>query len=185
MTDRTKQSPAEDDRRLIAAYVRAAVTLDAIPYSSAMDEILRYLARPSGDARTVLDRLTYLRKSGRLPQLGRDRTLVVSLDRMTDVHFEWLTNWVRVKLGSIGRRDQLPYSDDFDVLFEEFVKQFPDMRDINKNEVWLAVARRAKLGLRYRSAAKGDDTRDPFCPGPSPTTEAESDDERERGNSTL
>jgi hypothetical protein len=64
---------APEDQRLVEAYLRTNRPLDELPYSEAFELLFRSLNQPdTTEARhSVFQRLLRLRKTGRLPRLGR------------------------------------------------------------------------------------------------------------------
>ncbi len=125
------------DAALIAAYERAGRTLDALPYTREFDALLRELDCPN--ARDTLHRLQTLRKSGRLPKLGR------TTDRPPTIEPEQerlLTELVVAAAGTMGARDRLPHTPEFDALAERFNRETG--LDLSHHDLWRVIAKLAK-----------------------------------------
>ncbi len=143
MSDLFPSMPPADayDRALIEAYVRAGRTLDDLPYTPQFDAIVTEIRRVDPDAtpRTVLHRLQTLRKSSRLPRLGRSDSPPIRID---DEESVLLSALVVESVGTMGQRDQLPYTPTFDRLVERFNARTG--RALTPHDVWRLVARLAK-----------------------------------------
>ncbi len=130
-----------EDQRLVDAYERIGRTLDDMPYTSTFDELVK-LARANGDTRPesqIFNRLANLRKSGRLPRVGRWGDPPFRLTRREqDKLFEMLLDL----LGSAGKRDRLPYTQEFDQIYEQFKSELNPA--LSKHDVWRLIARVAK-----------------------------------------
>lgn len=143
MSDLFPASPPADahDRVLIEAYERAGRTLDDLPYTPDFDGIVADFraVEPRATHRDVLHRLQNIRKAGRLPRLGRARSAppAVTLEEGA-LLFELVVD----SAGSMGQRDQLPYSPAFDRLVERFNARTG--RALTPHDVWRLVARLAK-----------------------------------------
>ncbi len=127
-----------EDERLIEAYTRAGRTLDDLPYTPEMDAILEAAGRQD-DPRAVFDRLLTLRKSAHLPRLGRSLSQPARLDPHDAI---LLADLVAESVGSVGRRDRLPYTQEFDSLVARFNQE--SGRSLDHHAVWRLVARIAK-----------------------------------------
>jgi hypothetical protein len=129
------------EQRLIDAYVAADRTLDALPYT---DEFERLYVAAGGDAawesrKEAFHRLHGLRKSGRLPRLGRHGGDAVMVSREEE---ELVAELVRGAVGSLGRRDQLAFDAKLDELNIEFGRRTG--RQLGPYEFWRLVAKVAK-----------------------------------------
>jgi hypothetical protein len=132
---------SSEDKRLIEAYEHVALPADALPYSSAFTEMVRSL-RHHGETRTereLMRRLLNLRKAGRLPRVGGRTTLP---GRISHDDIELIERLVRESIGSLGSRDQLPYSEAFEALRERYNSEAS--RQLNPNEFWRLIARVSK-----------------------------------------
>lgn len=130
-----------DDQLLIAAYGQIGRTLDDLPYTPEFERLYR---AADGDSRgvtqrDVLHRLQNLRKAGKLPKVGRSR---VSPPRIAAKEERFLEQAVIQQVGSLGQRDQLPYSSKFDKIVEGFNERFG--RGLEPHDVWRLVAKLAK-----------------------------------------
>ena len=114
-----KISPRRD--ALAELYEKAGRTADDLPYTPQFERIhVAYAAGfsdPQPDRAETWRHLLLLRKRGGLPKLGAakaaappDERAVALVRELVDTHFD----------GKIGRRDRLPYSDDFEKLRDAF-----------------------------------------------------------------
>jgi hypothetical protein len=129
------------DQRLVDAYVRCGRGLDDLPYTPECDALLAELAR-SGDARPpaqLLRRLTNLRKAKKLPTLGRTPSPPIKVSPDEEA---FIVREVARLVGSLGQRDQLPYSTRMDELVASF-HAFSG-RNLTPHDVWRLVAKLAK-----------------------------------------
>lgn len=129
------------DRALIDAYVAANRTLDDLPYTAELTAIIESLRR-AGDVRTerdVLHRLQNLRKASKLPKAGKAAT---SPPRISDDHQRLLADLVVQEVGSLGKRDQLPYSPGFERLHHRFNEAAA--LAVQPHELWRLIAKLAK-----------------------------------------
>lgn len=130
-----------DDQMLITAYGTIGRTLDDLPYTAEFDRLFRAV---DGDARgiaprDVFHRLHNLRKAGKLPKVGRTK---VAPPRIAKKEEEFLERAVIEGVGSLGQRDQLPFTAKFDALVESFNQRFG--RGLEPHDVWRLVAKLAK-----------------------------------------
>lgn len=132
-----------DEQRVIDAYVEQGRTLDDLPYTIEFESIYAVL---TGDAKTpavsraaMFHRLHNLRKAGRLPRLGRAKSSITKIDPEQEQH---LTHLVETAVGSLSKRDQLPYTD----AFTELVTRFNDQAGLNlePHQIWRIIAKLAK-----------------------------------------
>ncbi|HRJ50853.1 MAG TPA: hypothetical protein PKU91_09975, partial [Phycisphaerales bacterium] len=134
-------APVAFERVLCEAYRSAGRTLDDLPYTREFDSIAMSV-RAGGSAMTdreVLHRLHTIRKSGRLPRLGRSGTVKPAV---TSEDEALLVDLVEEAVGSLGHRDQLPYSDPFDRLVWRFNEKTG--RSLGPHDVWRLVATLSK-----------------------------------------
>ncbi|MEO1129739.1 MAG: hypothetical protein AAFX05_08550 [Planctomycetota bacterium] len=126
----------EADALLISVYQRAGRTLDDLPYTTDFDGICTAVDMPH---RTVLHRLMNLRKAGKLPRMGRAPSLAVRLEAEEEQH---LLRMVVDAAGSVGQRDQLPYTSAFDAIVQGFNAETG--RSLEAHDVWRLIAKLAK-----------------------------------------
>lgn len=133
--------PESLDAALIRAYVSAGRTLDDLPYTPEFDRLVETVRGHDGSAtaRRVLHRLQNLRKAGRLPRVGRASTAPPRVDEEDE---RVLGELVVRAVGSLGQRDQLPYSPEFDALVVSF--NTARGRSLDPHSVWRLVAKLAK-----------------------------------------
>lgn len=128
------------DRLFIDAYRRAGRTLDSLPYT---DEFEAVHAEVGGsDAvtkRALFHRLHTLRKAGSLPRMGRAPEHTVRLDADDEA---LLTAFVVDVAGSLGQRDRLPYTPEFEALLERFNAKTG--RQLGPHDCWRLIAKLAK-----------------------------------------
>jgi cephalosporin-C deacetylase-like acetyl esterase len=131
------------DEALIEAYQRAGRTLDALPYSEAFErlyaEVRETLGEGAPSRHDAFHRLHNLRKRGALPRLGRTP---VSLPKISSEDEALLTEMVVQAVGSMGARDRLPYSPEFETLVERFNTQTG--HTLRHEDAWRLIARLAK-----------------------------------------
>jgi len=127
----------EREAALIQAYRFVGRTLDALPYTQDFD---RLLASADHDSpRDALHTLQRLRKSGRLPRLGRTSEKPPKVDPAHETIIESL---VVEHAGSLGQRDRLPYTDAFDRVLEAFNARAG--ASLSAHDLWRLIARLAK-----------------------------------------
>ncbi len=133
--------PLPEDARLIDAYRTVGRTLDDLPYTPEFERIFRALDGHSRGlaVRDVFHRLHNLRKAGRLPKVGRTTG---TPPRIKPEEEELLRTMVVAAAGTLGQRDQLPYTPKFDTLAEEFNHRTG--RSLEPHDVWRLVAKLAK-----------------------------------------
>ncbi len=132
---------AERDDDLIAAYVSAGRTLDDLPYTPEFDRLYRASAGalPGRTEREVFHKLHNLRKAGKLPRLGKPAGSPPRIDQGEE---SALAELVVGAVGSLGQRDQLPYSEQFASLVAAFNQRTG--RSLVPHDVWRLVAKLAK-----------------------------------------
>jgi argininosuccinate lyase len=137
----TKLPGAAADQKLIEVYEQVGRTLDDLPYTAEFDRIYRAVdGETIGLSRhDVLHRLHNLRKAGRLPKAGRGST---SPPRIEAKEEGSLRELVVEAAGSLGQRDQLPYTTKFDELVEQF--NAGTGRSLDPHDIWRLVAKLAK-----------------------------------------
>lgn len=139
--DAPDEEPAQDRELLVKIYTDIARTADDLPYTRHFEELYsrytRALKDPKPTAAEVWRQLLTLRKKkGGLPKLGPAISKPPVLEAKHKEH-------LRALLGeSIGRRDRLPYTPEFDALIVAFNKQFA--RPYAPHVVWRLVATLAK-----------------------------------------
>jgi argininosuccinate lyase len=132
---------AAADQKLVEVYEQVGRTLDDLPYTAEFDRIYRALdAEGMGLSRhDVLHRLHNLRKAGRLPKAGKGSTVPPRIEPKEE---EALRALVTNAVGSLGQRDQLPYTDKFDDLAQRF--NAGTGRSLDPHDIWRLVAKLAK-----------------------------------------
>lgn len=132
---------SEFDRSLVEAYLKAGRTLDDLPYTDEFESLYTVLG---GDAcgksrREVFHRLHNLRKAARLPRAGKTTQSppVISPDE-EDV----LSSLVVQQVGSLGQRDQLPFTSRFDLVAQQFADRTGKF--LGQRDVWRLIAKLAK-----------------------------------------
>ncbi len=129
------------DQALLTAYRRVGRTLDDLPYTDDFDSLMAH-AKAAGVDRSPHDtfqRLVTLRKAGELPRLGPAVSTPVS---STGSENEFLRLQIIDSIGSLGSRDRLPYSAEFDALKETFCRRTG--RILSDHEFWRLIAKVCK-----------------------------------------
>jgi hypothetical protein len=128
------------DERLIAAYARTGRTLDDLPYTREFDALMADVGPDfEGRAADTFRRLHTLRKAGRLPRSERRGA---SPAAVTPEEESLLIDLVIAQVGTLGQRDQLPYTAGFDKVHAAFNTR--RARDLTPHDVWRLIARLAK-----------------------------------------
>jgi hypothetical protein len=138
-----KEAPplSPEDQQLVAAYDFLGRTLDDLPYTEDFGLLMQRI-RAAGDQRNereVLTRLQNLRKATRLPRHG------AALSRPPEVtpgEEELMRVFARRRLGSVGQRDQLPYTPAFDEIARQFNKE--TSRNLDNHAIWRLIAKVSK-----------------------------------------
>jgi len=135
------EDPAHDREQLVKLYTQIGRTADDLPYTRHFEELYslytRSLSDPKPTANEVWRQLLTLRKKkGGLPKLGPAVSKPPALEPEHKAHLKMLLG------DAIGRRDRLPYTEEFDKLVEDFNKQFA--RPYAPHVVWRVVATLAK-----------------------------------------
>jgi hypothetical protein len=137
--------PSRDnaDEALVDAYQRAARTLDDLPYTPEWAALFAEIgdAHESGPAgeRAVFHRLHNLRKAGKLPRLGSASSTPPVIDHEEE---SALVEMVTTLVGTLGQRDRLPFTPEFDGLVAEFNRV--TAHKLGPHDVWRLVAKLAK-----------------------------------------
>lgn len=127
------------DELLIAAYFSTGRTLDDLPYTEEFERLYRSVSASGQSERAVFHRLHNLRKAGKLPRLGKPTTRPPKIDPADE---EALSRLIVSAVGSLGQRDQLPYSAEFDRLVERFNQETG--RSLAPHDLWRLIAKIAK-----------------------------------------
>jgi cephalosporin-C deacetylase-like acetyl esterase len=134
--------PSRDplDDQLVAAYERAGRTLDDLPYTPEWAALFAEVEPGTGlREREAFHRLHNLRKAGKLPRMGRANSSPPTIDRVEEAD---LAGRVTRLVGSLGQRDRLPFTPEFDRLVLEF--NTATGRNLGPHDVWRLVAKLAK-----------------------------------------
>ncbi len=131
-------SLASDDALLVSVYERTGRTLDDLPYTPEFEAICEAVGR-ADEPREVFRRLHNLRKAAKLPRLGRAPTVAVRLEPEEE---ELVLGLVRERVGTVGQRDRLPYTPEFDRLLERF--NADTGRNLDRHTLWRLIAKLAK-----------------------------------------
>jgi len=130
--------PTEADLQLVEVYQQAGRTLDDLPYTDEFEAI--YDTAAAGRSRNdVFHRLHNLRKAGKLPRLGKAREKAPII---TDEQTQVITELVVDAIGKLSLRDQLPFTDAFDRIVEQFNARTG--LQFSHYQVWRVVAKLAK-----------------------------------------
>lgn len=129
------------DEAIVGAYEQVGTTLDALPYTEAFEKLMAAVKRTDPDAkhRAVFHRLHNLRKAGKLPRMGRASSSLPVIDYE---HEQLLVSLVAGEVGSLGQRDQLPYTEGFDRVAGEFARQTG--LNLSPHDLWRVIAKLAK-----------------------------------------
>ncbi|MEM8835001.1 MAG: hypothetical protein AAGD00_04180 [Planctomycetota bacterium] len=129
----------EHDRNLLALYEAAERTLDDLPYTPEFERLYADISTDESEG-DVLRRLQRLRKAGKLPRLGRRGSTPAI--HLTPEEESTLRALVEEKVESLGQRDRLPYTADFDAVLLAFNEQ--TQRTLDHHTLWRLIARIAK-----------------------------------------
>lgn len=131
---------SDRDQRLIEAYVAAGRTLDDLPYTREFEGVMAAVGEWfEGNDHAVFRRLHTLRKAARLPKLGVRGVSPVAVKPEEE---ELLVELVKGAAGTLGQRDQLPYTDAFEEISRAFNTRTE--RNLPPHDVWRLIARLAK-----------------------------------------
>lgn len=136
-----KQEPAARDEALVRAYAATGRTLDDLPYTREFETLVSQLAAV-GVAITPCDafhRLHTLRKAGKLLRAGRAATEAIVVQAEEE---ELLSRLVIEAVGTLGQRDQLPFTPAFDRVLERFNAETG--RALDGHGLWRLIAKIAK-----------------------------------------
>ncbi len=135
------ESAPPGDARLVASYVEVGRTLDDLPYTDDFERLCSLAGIDDSGAarRAALHRLLNLRKASKLPKVGKAQSSRVSLE---PEEADLLGSMVVEAAGSMGQRDNLPYSSEFDALVDRFNQRIG--RSLTAHDVWRVVAKLAK-----------------------------------------
>lgn len=140
-SDVPDDAASQDREQLVAIYTDIGRTADDLPYTRHFEELFsrytRLLPDPKPTPSEVWRQLLTLRKrKGGLPKLGPAISKPPDLPPEDREH-------LRDLLGdAIGRRDRLPYTEQFDQLVKDFNKRFA--RPYTPHIIWRLVATLAK-----------------------------------------
>jgi len=138
--DAEELSRDRTDALIVAAYERAGRTLDDLPYTSEWASLYTDVRDTTRlREREVFHRLHNLRKAGRLPRMGRAPSSPLRIESSEE---EQLASMVRRAVGTLGQRDQLPFTPEFDRLALEF--NAATGRGLEPHDVWRLIAKLAK-----------------------------------------
>ncbi len=125
---------------LVSAYQAAGRTLDDLPYTDEYEQLWSTVAKATRlDRRGVFHKLHNLRKAGKLPKMGRAATKPTRLEPEEE---SALAEMVVGAVGTLGQRDRLPYTGDFDRLREAFNERTG--RTLTQHDLWRVIAKLAK-----------------------------------------
>ena len=129
------------DQTIVDAYEAVGTTLDALPYTDAFEKLMARVKLTDAEAehRAVFHRLHNLRKAGKLPRMGRAGSSPPVLDYE---HEQLLIGLVAGEAGSLGQRDQLPYTEGFDRVAGTFARQTG--LNLSRHDLWRVIAKLAK-----------------------------------------
>jgi hypothetical protein len=128
------------DDTIRAAYVSTGRTLDDLPYTAEFDSIHRAAGGASyGTPRQLFHRLHNLRKAGKLGRVGAAAT---KPPKISEDDERLLRGLVEGAVGSLGQRDQLPFTPQMDRLVEDFNTRTG--RTLDPHTVWRLIAKLAK-----------------------------------------
>lgn len=129
------------DEAIVGAYEQVGTTLDALPYTPEFERLIEIVRQTDAHAehRAVFHRLHNLRKAGKLPRMGRASSSPPVIDYE---HEQLLIRLVSDEAGSLGQRDQLPYTEGFDRVAGAFANQTG--LNLSQHDLWRVIAKLAK-----------------------------------------
>lgn len=132
---------AARDEAVVSAYEHAGRTLDDLPYTDEFETLIATVRETDENVehREVFHRLHNLRKAGKLPRLGRAPSTPFKLSYEDE---QLLIGLVTDAAGSLGQRDQLPYTTDFDELAGKFTRETG--LNLDRHALWRLIAKLAK-----------------------------------------
>ena len=138
--DAPASSGPDPVRELINAYERTGRTLDDLPYTDDFEQLYTATAKATRlDRAGTVHKLQNLRKAGKLPRLGKAATKPVKLEPEEE---SALAELVVEAAGTLGQRDRLLYTADFDAVAERFNARTG--RSLDHHALWRLVAKLAK-----------------------------------------
>jgi hypothetical protein len=129
------------DEAIVSAYEHAGRTLDDLPYTDEFETLITEVKMTDKAAthREVFHRLHNLRKAGKLPRLGRGSSTPPNVSYEDQ---QLLIGLVAAEAGSLGQRDQLPYTNGYDRVHGEFKNQTG--LNLTPHDIWRVIAKLAK-----------------------------------------
>ncbi|MEO1498859.1 MAG: hypothetical protein AAFV43_17105 [Planctomycetota bacterium] len=133
--------PAQRDQAIVDAYAHAGRTLDDLPYTDEFETVMVLVHETHADAthRDVFHRLHNLRKAGKLIKLGRAAS---NPPRLDEEHDRLLIDLVTTEAGTLGQRDQLPYTEGFERVAAAFANRTG--LQLSHHDLWRVIAKLAK-----------------------------------------
>jgi hypothetical protein len=130
-----------DDDLLKSVYARQGRTLDDLPYTPEFEAIAQAMGAVGSQAQRsdLFHRLHNLRKSAKLPRLGR---AAEPPPRIAPEHEVLLSRLVERDIGKLSLRDRLPYTSEFDAIVTSFNSQAG--LNLSPHDVWRIIAKLAK-----------------------------------------
>ncbi|QYK48314.1 MAG: hypothetical protein KF838_00335 [Phycisphaeraceae bacterium] len=127
------------------AYSKSGLPLDDLPYTDAFDLIYAEVTKsfPSKTEREVFHYLLTVRKAAELPRSGKPGSPAPHLEPDQK---DALARAVVAEVGSVGARDQLPYTDKFDRVAASF--KAATGIDLPRHDLWRAIANLSKTPLK-------------------------------------
>lgn len=134
------ETPDALEIEIAKRYAAIGRTLDDLPYTDDYEQLWSSLAKATNtDRRGLFHRLHNMRKAGKMPRLGRASG---SPPRIDPDEERALAELVVGVLGSLGQRDRLPYTPEFDRVAEAFCAQTG--RSLSHHDCWRLIAKLAK-----------------------------------------
>lgn len=129
------------DRSLVEAYTSVGRTLDDLPYTDEFESLFKVIGGDScgKSRREVFHRLHNLRKAARLPRSGKSPQPGPTI---TPEEEDVLASLVVQQVGSLGQRDQLPFTSRFDLVAQQFADRTGKF--LSPRDVWRLIAKLAK-----------------------------------------
>lgn len=138
-----KEAPklSDQDQELIRRYSHSGRPVDDLPYTAEFEQICRdvYGNASQQTLRTAFHRLLNLRKARRLPRIGR---IFAERAPLNIEEHDILSDLIARSAGTVGHRDSLPFTPEFDSVAEAFNQQTG--RNLDPHTVWRMIARVAK-----------------------------------------
>lgn len=133
---------SKEDQLLVNLYKQIGIPLDSLPYTTGFERLFKDVQKkfPERTKKDVIQRLFRLRKAARLPRMG------AALSDCTKPNVEdagLLVVILKEFLGTLGKRDRLPYTNDFDKLVDLFNKKRAG-ESLDPHAVWRLVCHVAK-----------------------------------------